>query len=86
MVVPIRHLDSLELYDGGDGVLKSAPFLGEADGTRSQRHRYDPRSPEIYADSAVIRRSKVVWRGAGMDLSMRTKSDKRVAWREKCRE
>lgn len=54
MVVPIPHLDSLELYDGGDGVLKAAPFLREAHGARSQRHRCDARSPEIYADSAVM--------------------------------
>ena len=38
VIVPVGHLDSLELYDGGDGRLKAAPFLREAHGARSKGH------------------------------------------------
>ena len=34
VVVPVAHLDSLELYDRGDGLLKAAPFLREAHSAR----------------------------------------------------
>ena len=43
VVIPVGHLDPVELNDGGDGSLETAPFLRKAHGTRPQRH--DPLDP-----------------------------------------
>ena len=38
VVIPVCHLDPVELNDGRDGSLETAPFLGKAHSTRPQRH------------------------------------------------